>query len=63
MARGTDLWCFKKHRFANIKEMLLLQGFSTSFSSVVSTSQMKKQIGNSMSVNVVKLIINNLLKT
>jgi len=63
MTRGNNLWCFKKHRYANIKEMLLLQGFSTSFSNVVSTTQMKKQIGNSMSVNVVKLIISNLLKT
>ena len=61
MARSNDLWCFKKHRFANYKEFLLLQGFSTNFIQVVSSNQIKKQIGNSMSVNVVKVILKNLI--
>ena len=61
LARSSNLWCLKKHRYANIKEMLLLQGFSTSFFSVVSKTQLTKQIGNSMSVNVIKVIINKLL--
>ena len=40
----------------------MFQGFNISFKQVVSNSQMKKQIGNSMSVNVLKSIYNNLIK-
>ena len=43
-------------RFLNIKEFLMLQGFDTNFKKVVSLSQLKKQIGNSMSVNVLCVI-------
>lgn len=46
------LWCVPMHRKATIKECLALQGFSKNFKQVVSDSQMRKQIGNSMSVNV-----------
>jgi DNA (cytosine-5)-methyltransferase 1 len=56
---NTRLWCVPKHRYANIKELLMLQGFDIHFKNVISKSQLKKQIGNSMSVNVVKTIINN----
>jgi DNA (cytosine-5)-methyltransferase 1 len=48
----NNIWCVPKHRFANVKELLSLQGFSKKFKQVVSDTQMKKQIGNSMSVNV-----------
>lgn len=48
------LWCVPTHRKANIKELLALQGFPVCFKQEVSDSQMKKQIGNSMSVNVLK---------
>lgn len=41
-------------RYLTPQECLLLQGFKTSFNQVVSNSQMYKQIGNSMSVNVLK---------
>lgn len=51
MASQT-LWCIPMHRRANIKEWLSLQGFPINFKQVVSDTQMKKQIGNSMSVNV-----------
>ena len=37
----------------------MLQGFPTNFKQVVSDRQMKKQLGNSMSVNVLKQIISN----
>ena len=37
----------------------MLQGFDINFKKVISNNQIKKQIGNSMSVNVVKTIINN----
>jgi DNA (cytosine-5)-methyltransferase 1 len=55
------LWCLPKHRYANIKEHLMLQGFSIEFKQVVSNSQLKKQIGNSMSVNVLKKILKKLI--
>jgi len=56
----SDLWCLIKNRPANYKEYLLLQGFKN-FQIVVSERQLKKQVGNSMSVNVLKEILNNLL--
>lgn len=54
---NCKLWCVPMHRYANIKEHLKLQGFSTYFKQVVSDAQMKKQIGNSMSVNLVKALL------
>ena len=57
----TELYSFRKNRYANVKEYLMLQGFPTSFKQVVSDTQMKKQIGNSMSVNVLKQLISNLI--
>jgi len=46
------LWCVPLHRYANIREYLALQGFPLDFKQVVSNSKLKKQIGNSMSTNV-----------
>lgn len=43
------------------KECLLLQGFTSDFNQVVSNTQMYKQIGNSMSVNVLKAIFKEIL--
>jgi site-specific DNA-cytosine methylase len=45
-----------------IKELLQLQGFPKNFKIVVSKTQIIKQIGNSMSVCVVKKIIKEALK-
>ena len=56
-----SIWCVKKHRYANMKELLKLQGFLTSFKQVVSNTQLSKQIGNSMSVNVLKEILKQIL--
>ena len=50
-------------RFLTPKECLLLQGFSKNFKQVVSNHQMYKQAGNSMSVNVLKAIIKQLIQT
>ena len=50
----SSLFNYKLNRYANINEYLKLQGFPISFKQVVSDSQLKKQIGNSMSVNVLK---------
>jgi DNA (cytosine-5)-methyltransferase 1 len=58
---NSGLWCVPLHRYANCKEYLMLQGFPLNFKQVVSITQFKKQIGNSMSVNVVKEIIKKLI--
>jgi DNA (cytosine-5)-methyltransferase 1 len=61
VARGSSLWCVPYHRYANVKEFARLQGFPDDFKQVVSNSQMKKQFGNSMSVNVLCNIFKNLI--
>ena len=58
---NTRIWCVPKHRYANIKELSMLQGFKNIDFSGVSNTQAKRQIGNSMSVNVIKEIIKNLI--
>ena len=57
----ANLWCVPFQRKANVKEHLMLQGFPKKFKQVVSDRQMKKQIGNSMSVNVLKALFTNIL--
>lgn len=60
IAADSRTWCIPMHRYANCRERLALQGFGD-FIQVVSNSQMKKQIGNSMSVNVLVAILNKIL--
>jgi DNA (cytosine-5)-methyltransferase 1 len=55
------LWCIPLERYVNIKELLKLQGFTSNFKQVCSTKQLKKQLGNSMSSNVISAIIKNLV--
>jgi len=43
-------------RYLTTKECLSLQGFSINFNQVISNTQIFKQIGNSMSVNVLKAL-------
>ena len=51
-------WCVPMRRYANINERFSLQGFQNKYwKQVVSDTQMKRQIGNSMSVNVLKELI------
>jgi DNA (cytosine-5)-methyltransferase 1 len=59
---GNGLWNVKLNRYANIKEYLKLQGFDVTFNYVISKTQIKKQIGNSISINVLKIIFKNMLK-
>jgi DNA (cytosine-5)-methyltransferase 1 len=59
---SSGLWNVQMSRFANIKEHFSLQGFPINFKQVISKCQMKKQIGNSMSVNVVECLISECLK-
>jgi len=54
LIRSGSLWCVPLKRYANIKEMLELQGFPSNFKQDVSNTQLKRQIGNSMSVCVLK---------
>ena len=59
----NGLWCLPEHRFATSEEKLKLQGFrEEKFVKVVSKTQLHKQIGNSMSVNVLKCILVETLK-
>ena len=60
LTTGGNLWCVPLQRHATIEELLRLQGFPKDFKQVVSNSQMKKQIGNSMSVNVLVAIFKQL---
>ena len=57
---NTFFYISKLNRLFTCKECLLLQGFSNHFKQVVSNTQMYKQIGNSMSVNVLKVIFNEI---
>ena len=52
----NQIYCVPKKRLATINELLMLQGFDINFIHSVSDCQIKKQIGNSMSVNVLKSI-------
>ena len=57
----STLWCVPKNRYANYKEYLKLQGFNLDFKIEISITKIKKQIGNSISVNVLKSIFENIL--
>jgi len=54
---GADVWYIPGNRRATINELLALQGFPLDFVKVVSNTQLKKQIGNAMSVNVVREVL------
>ena len=60
--RENRIWCLPMQRRAKCSELMELQGFPKDFIQVVSNTQMKKQLGNSMTVNVVKEIIKELMK-
>lgn len=56
-----NMYSYRKSRKINIKECLLLQGFDTNFIRVIPSRNLKEQLGNSMSVNVVKKVLENLI--
>ena len=58
---SNRLWNVKKSRYSNILERLKLQGFNQNFNQVVSKTQLNKQIGNSISVNVLKCLFEKIL--
>ena len=57
----SQLYVIKQNRKLTPIEGLRLQGFKSNFKQVVSNTQLMKQIGNSMSVNVLKKIIKEAL--
>jgi DNA (cytosine-5)-methyltransferase 1 len=59
---STPLYSTKYKRYLTYQECLLLQGFNKYFKKVVSNTQMIKQIGNSMSVNVLKALFKKIFK-
>jgi DNA (cytosine-5)-methyltransferase 1 len=52
-----NLWNVAMGRKASVKEYLMLQGFPTDLKQPVSPHQMKKKIGNSMTVDVIELLM------
>lgn len=58
----SKYYILELNRNLTLKESLRLQGFPSSFKIVVSNNQLMKQIGNSMSVNVLKKIIQEAIK-
>jgi len=53
---STDIYITRYNRNLSPWEKLLLQGFPKSFKNVVSESQLQKQAGNAMSVNVLEAL-------
>jgi DNA (cytosine-5)-methyltransferase 1 len=61
---STPMYLTKYKRYLTPHECLALQGFrSNKFKQVVSNSQLFRQAGNSMSVNVLKAILKEMIKT
>ena len=58
-----NMWCVPMERKASVKEYLMLQGFPTNIHQSISNHQMKKKIGNSMTVNVIEYILINALNS
>jgi len=58
---NPDFYCIPLNRRITTKELLSLQGFPTNFNKDVSDTQLKKQVGNSMSINTLKKLFYKLL--
>lgn len=57
-----DIYLLKYNRFLSIDEKFLLQGFPKNFKKVVSKTQLNKQIGNAICVNVIREIFKEIFK-
>ena len=59
------MWCVPKNRKASIKEYLKLQGFPETYKKPdnVSEHQLKIRIGNSMTVNVIEKLLENIFSS
>ena len=60
-----NMWCVPKNRKASIKEYLKLQGFPETYKKPdnVSEHQLKIRIGNSMTVNVIEKLLENIFSS
>jgi len=60
-----NMWCVPMQRKASVKEYLKLQGFPSSFKQPrdISDHQMKIKVGNSMTVDVIELIMTELFRS
>jgi DNA (cytosine-5)-methyltransferase 1 len=61
MLTQNTLWCVPHHRRANIVEHLRLQGFPESYKQVVRKSHLKRMLGNSMTVDVLVALFEQVL--
>jgi DNA (cytosine-5)-methyltransferase 1 len=61
LAAKSQFWCVPLSRPATILELRTLQGFNDEFKQVVSDSQFRYQLGNTMSVNVLKHLFQSIL--
>ena len=52
-----NMWCVPMERKASVKEYLQLQGFPINVIQPISDHQMKKKIGNSMTVNIIEKLL------
>lgn len=60
ITKQAYVYCIPKKRVATMNEILSLQGLPHTFIQVVSDTQLRYQIGNSMSVNVLESILKEL---
>ena len=58
-----NMWCVPMKRKASVKEYLMLQGFPIDINQPISDHRMKILIGNSMTVNVIELLLKSGLKS
>jgi len=60
-----NMWCVPMQRKASVKEYLMLQGFPLSFKQPrdISDHQMKIKIGNSMTVDVIELLMIDIFRS
>jgi len=63
LLQSLNIWCIPLKRRMNVKEYLKLQGFPLIFNYNISHSKIKKQIGNSMSVNTLTHLFKNIFQT
>ena len=60
-SRTQGFWLTNRGRRMRLQEAMRLQGLDSGFPVIVSEGQMRKQLGNSMSVNVLERLLSRLL--
>lgn len=62
LSTSIEIYLLKYNRFLSTDERFLLQGFPKNFKKVVSNTQLKKQIGNAICVNVIRELFKEIFK-